>query len=127
MPRMVPVLVAMALAGAPACSPDETHSDDEAGREALAAVDELSAEVDELSATLAEERTAAADALDALERELRRAIKNLRESLQALRRGNDDAAADAAAAIARANAVASDLEVLEERYNFHLRRYHGGD
>jgi septal ring factor EnvC (AmiA/AmiB activator) len=126
MPRMVPAMAAVALIFAPACSPDEAATDDGSGREALAAVAELSRELDGLNETLRQERSDAADALDALERDLRKSIKDLRASLRNLRAGNADAESDAASALARASEVASDLEVLEDRYNFHLRRYHGG-
>lgn len=124
--RMVPLLATSALLLGGTCTDDEPTTREDPGEAALAAVEDLQDEIDDLRAEIADDTDSAGRDLRGLERDLRRAIKDLRESFRSLRAGNSQAESDAAAALARVSEVASDLEVLEERYNFHLRRYHGG-
>lgn len=67
-----------------------------------------------------DERVAAlADKLD-------RALERLKETIETTRSGSAEARDSATSALANAQAIASELSVLEERYDYHLRRYHGG-
>lgn len=58
---------------------------------------------------------------------LRDSLEKLRTALEDARSGAGSAQASADEALARAGQIARDLAVLEQRYNYHLRRYHGGD
>jgi chromosome segregation ATPase len=53
-------------------------------------------------------------------------ISSLRTGLGDARSMSGAAAAEADDALARAGQVARDLSVLQQRYDYHLRRYHGG-
>lgn len=126
MARML-VLVFVALFVS-ACAADEepvVEGPDEATTAALAALEDRIDELeDELSqADSARER--AQDDLKAFRKRFRSTLKDLRASLADVR-SESATPAEVAAALSEARAVAADLEVLEERYNYHLRRYHGG-
>ena len=101
----------------------------EAAAEGTQAVEDLQDRVEELEADLAaalrtgdEAKDRARSVADRMERSLER----LRGSLSEARSEAAGSADSAAAAIARADSIASQLQVLEERYEYHLRRYHGG-
>jgi hypothetical protein len=53
-------------------------------------------------------------------------ISSVRTGLGDARSMSGAAAAEADDALARAGQVARDLSVLQQRYDYHLRRYHGG-
>lgn len=120
------VFVALFVVG---CATDEepvVEGPDEATTAALA---ELEERVEELEGELSDADTArerAQDDLKAFRERFRESLKNLRAALGEVRTSSSSASDEVAAALAEARAVAADLEVLEERYNYHLRRYHGG-
>lgn len=66
------------------------------------------------------------DRLDRLTARLERSLERLRDALGDAKDGSAEAQEAAASALSTARSVASDLSVLEERYDYHLRRYHGG-
>ncbi len=127
---MATIALAAGLALGPACTPDDPATEQDAehdpGQEALDAVTALERMIDELRADVADDTSQASDDLEEVEAELRKVLRQLRQKVRDARGETRAALEDAAAAVARAAAVAADLEVLEERYNFHLRRYHGG-
>jgi chromosome segregation ATPase len=89
----------------------------------------LERRIENLSARL----TAAEDArdelaavLDAKTSRLRRAIRDARAAIDGARGSADSAAHEASSALAEARKAARDLSVLGQRYDYHLKRYHGG-
>lgn len=129
--RLVAAVVAIASV-APACG---RASDDAraVADEALARIDGLEARIGELEAELEKARGRLKDARDireqisrdvaALGRRLDRSLAGLRAAVSDVR---STASEGAAAAVAEAQGVARELGVLEQRYDYHLRRYHGG-
>jgi chromosome segregation ATPase len=85
-----------------------------------------------LAASDAELQTAAAERADfgrRLERvadHLGAGVKQLRVALAKARGNLSTASSNAASAVAEAAALARDLAVLQNRYDYHLRHYHGG-
>lgn len=125
MPGMARALAILALLLAPACAQATEPSDDI--NRALADIETLTADLAEMQdsiTALESDDDDFARRLDRLAERLSRALGNLRESLSKVRAGVEGAEESAAAALARAESVASDLEVLETRYDYHLRRYH---
>ena len=132
-PILVMALVAAFALGA--CGDEgsgPTQEDlDEARAEATAAteaVEELEARLE----TLENELDDSTEATDRLTKQLRTATEKLRSSVGDLRGSLSEirsiasgAAGDADSAVAQIGAVANDLSVLEDRFNFHLRS-HGG-
>jgi chromosome segregation ATPase len=104
----------------------------EAKEEARAASDraeELEMRLDDLSSKLdraSKARAKMIERLAALRDRLWASINSVRAGLGDSRSTSTAAAADAAEALSRATRVVRDLAVLEGRYDFHLRRYHGG-
>jgi chromosome segregation ATPase len=97
------------------------------------AVEALEARILELEAQVADDleaegsdRAKLEGRLDRLADKLERSLDRLREALGGVKSGSADARDAADSALATARSVASDLTVLEERYDYHLRRYHGG-
>jgi chromosome segregation ATPase len=93
--------------------------------QALDEVDVLESRVDALANSFAEVRRDR-EHIDAKVKKLREALNDLRSSLKDVRSSAGSAASDAGAALAEAQELARDLAVLEQRYEYHLRRYHGG-
>lgn len=128
MPGMVRVALVLFVALLSACAAGETPAaeEDTAATEALASleqrIDDL--ETDLVSTVEGDDRVLRR--LGALGDRLDRALERLKSSLADSRAMGADAADQAAAALGAAQAAATDLQVLEERYEYHLRRYHGG-
>jgi outer membrane lipoprotein-sorting protein len=123
------VLTAALLLGA--CAAASPPSEPSAETEA--AIAGLEDRVDDLAADLADElqvvkegRNELQDRISALSDKLDKSLARLRDALAAARSGSSEAADAAASALNSAQSVAADLEVLEQRYEYHLRRYHGG-
>lgn len=128
------ILIAFAFA---ACADEGSEAggdDDTAGREArraLQVAERLETRVSDLESDL--EETLRRGDLKDLKKNLGSLRKNLRSALADLRSALGDAkgqigtatsAADSA--MARAEKIARDLAVLQDRFNFHLKRDHGG-
>ncbi|MGH2729345.1 MAG: hypothetical protein ACRDJI_01925 [Actinomycetota bacterium] len=92
---------------------------------ALDEVDTLESRVDALASSFADVRRDD-DRIDETVKKLRQTLRDLRASLKSVRSSAGSAASDAGAALAEAQELARDLAVLEQRYEYHLRRYHGG-
>ncbi len=96
---------------------------------AVEQIAELDERVAALEDALDEERLKDARAQRRLKRSSQRlwkAVGRLRDALDAARAGAAAADADAQEAAARIDDVAAELSVLADRYDYHLRRYHGG-
>ena len=114
-----------------ACAAGETPREPSAETtEALALLEdriaELEAEIRDDLESEADDRAKLDGRLDGLAGKLERSLERLREALSGVKGGSAEARDAAASALATAQAVASDLNVLEKRYDYHLRRYHGG-
>lgn len=66
------------------------------------------------------------DSLRASMRDLRGAVGDARSGARSARERAETAAGRAETALARAEELARDLRVLEDRFNVHMRRHHGG-
>lgn len=126
---MTRTAVVLLIALLSACAGPQQAPDDgavEAQAEALADLEVRVADLEsELEAT-ASERERSGERLDALGDRLDKALERLRAALDNLRSATAGAGDDAASAMATAHSAAAALDVLEERYEYHLRRYHGG-
>ena len=125
MPVMARVAVVLFVALLAACAPDEAPATDPSAAAVAALEDRLGELESDLEAAAAEEKDATAD-LERLSDRMTRALERLRSSLGKVRVGSADGADQAASALAAVGAVQRALDVLEERYEYHLRRYHGG-
>ena len=129
MGRALLLFVALVIA-LPACARTEAPAPDDdaaaATAEALADLDERVATLEADLASLETARERAGNRLRKLSGRLKGALDRLRDSLAEVRATAGTSGDNAAAALATANSAARDLEVLEERYDYHLRRYHGG-
>jgi TolA-binding protein len=96
-----------------------------ASQEDLASLQDRVAELEDLVDDLREGDDRMAARLRATTTRLGDSVSSLRSSLQSAEDDATDALADAGAAAARVEQVARDLSVLTERYDYHLRRYHG--
>ena len=103
---------------------------------ALEQVDQLTARVESLATDLGvataaldeaekSDRSLAAQ-LDKAAARLDKALVRLRKRADAAGAAAESAAASSSSALAKAEAAARGLNVLQERYDYHLRRYHGG-
>ena len=97
----------------------------EAAAEAAAAVDDLEDRIAALEDDL-DDAAGVKERVDRVAERLWGSLGKLRKSLDDVRSGASDAAATADAALSRAEQAARDLAVLGNRYDYHLRRYHGG-
>jgi uncharacterized protein YicC (UPF0701 family) len=127
------VIVAVAVAGLLSACGEAGDDARVAADRALEQVDALEARVSDLEGAL-EAATEGLDrarafegriskGLDALGDRLERSMARIKENLSDVR---TSASEEAASALAQAQQVARDLEILEQRYDYHLRRYHGG-
>ncbi len=91
-------------------------------QEALDAVDDLEGRFEELRTDL----QASKKDSDDIAKELKDTIDALRADLKTIRNSSSSAADSAAAAAAEVAEVVRRLTVLEDRFDYHLRRYHGG-
>lgn len=125
------VLAAGSLAGcarAQALDPAAKERLDDAratADEALDAVAGLEARLEIAEADL-EQAGRVSKRVDEVSERLWASLAKLRRSLDEVRAEAGDAGADADAALGRAEQAARDLALLENRYDYHLRRYHGG-
>lgn len=125
------VLVAGAFAGcarAEALDPAAKERLDEANAtaaEAVAAVDDLEARIEDLEDDLAAAERIG-DRVDSVSERLGGTRSKNRTALDEDRSGGSDPAATADAAAGQASQAARDLDVLGNRYDYHLRRFHGG-
>lgn len=114
---------------AAAASADQVRAAEEEASAAAAAVARLETRIEALE----EQLDAAADAgskaekrLDHLAGRLKRSVEDLRASMREVRGVADGAAAEVSAALSKVSEVARKLTVLEDRFNFHLKKEHGG-
>lgn len=129
MPKMLRVVLIMTLALVPACAGQGSPP----AQDPTAEIGALTERVATLESELEEEAEAATrledDAQDQarrLSQRLERSLDRLRASLGEVRGSVAGGVDEAATALGQAQAVASQLQVLEQRYEYHLRRYHGG-
>lgn len=123
----------MALAVLAACSRGELDSSmqerlEEATSDATRALDKVSgleSRVDGLSSSLDDLRRDGTRFGADVEK-LRESLSDLRSALRGVRSSSSSALSEASSALAVAQQAARDLAVLEQRYEYHLRRYHGG-
>ncbi|HVF52894.1 MAG TPA: hypothetical protein VNC78_04720 [Actinomycetota bacterium] len=111
------LIVALALAS---CGPP--------GADPAAADDALRLKVDRLEAdliALSRSSTENEGRLRVIERKLSDATDRLEQAMRRLESALAGAEADAAGALERAESAARSLAVLTDRYDYHLRRYHG--
>jgi chromosome segregation ATPase len=66
------------------------------------------------------------DRLTATGQRLTAALTGIRESIGALTATAESTMGDASSALTEARRAARDLAILQQRYDYHLRRYHGG-
>ncbi|HEX2196678.1 MAG TPA: hypothetical protein VHJ76_07105 [Actinomycetota bacterium] len=97
----------------------------ESAAEAVAAVDDLEDRIAELEDDL-DDAGRVSERVDRVTERLWDSLAKLRKSLDEAEAGASDASATAGAALGRAEQAARDLAVLGNRYDYHLRRYHGG-
>ena len=120
------LFVALFLTACAADEPPVTEGPDEATATALADLEERIGELEAELSEADETRERAREQLKAVRTRFKDSLKDLRTALAEVRSTSSSASDDVSSALAEARAVAADLEVLEERYNYHLRRYHGG-
>lgn len=114
-----------------ACATDEEPVVERPDEATTAALAELEERIEVLEDELADAEAARDRAKDDLKafrgrfKSLKSSVKDLRSSLADVR-STSATSDEVAGALSAARAVAADLEVLEERYDYHLRRYHGG-
>ena len=127
MPLMARVPLALLIALLGACAPEASSTEPSAETtQAIAAVEDRVSDLEADLLAAEDGRSKLADRIAGLAEKLDRSLDRLKEALAGARSGSEEAAKEAASALAAANAVASDLSVLEQRYEYHLRRYHGG-
>jgi chromosome segregation ATPase len=136
MVRAMALLVVVALTlgacaegGGDAAAQDATaRREARAATEATEALEERVAELEaDLSETLGEgDLKDLKSSLRSLRQNLRGAIAGLRASLHDLKGEVSSASSSAASALSKAEGAARDLAVLEDRFNFHLKKEHGG-
>ena len=100
-------------------------------QEAQTQIDALEDRTEQLEAELAEATAEAAGddldlRLDRASERLWASVTKLREALSETKAAGDSAAEDAGSALANASAALRDLTILENRFEYHLRRHGGG-
>ena len=133
--RLLVGLLGLALVAAAACGDGGESVDNAraAADSAIEQVEELTARIESLESELddalnqAEKSDRAlAGRLDGARGRLDKALDRLRKSTDAAAGAAETAAANSSSALAKAEEAARSLNVLQERYDYHLRRYHGG-
>ncbi|MGI8774010.1 MAG: hypothetical protein ACR2KQ_03170 [Actinomycetota bacterium] len=137
MMRAIALLLVVSALGA--CGDDGDIVDTAAAEEVQAAQAEASdaaaavARLETRIEALEEQLDAAAAAgskagkrLDYLAGRLKSSVEDLRGSMREVRGVADGAAAEMSAAVSKVAEVARRLTVLEDRFNFHLKKEHGG-
>ncbi|MEA2453319.1 MAG: hypothetical protein QOG04_2029 [Actinomycetota bacterium] len=119
------LLIALSLGACASGTPSSTEPSAET-TQAISALEDRVADLEADLLAAEDGRTKLSDRIDSLGDKLAKSLDRLQESLAQVRSGSSEAADSAASALASAQAVASDLAVLEQRYEYHLRRYHGG-
>jgi ABC-type transporter Mla subunit MlaD len=120
---LVPLIALLLGACASEAPPADTSAETD---QAIAA---LETRVDDLADDLSDQASDSSKLdkqLGALGERLDRAIERLQEALEGVRAGSQEATDQAASALANVSAVASDLSVLERRFEYHLRSGGGG-
>jgi chromosome segregation ATPase len=127
------ILVALVLA---ACADEGSDAGDDgtAGRDArraLQAAERLETRVADLESDVEEtlrrgDLKELKENLGSLRQKLRGALADLRAALGDVKGRIGSASSAADSAMARAEKIARDLAVLQDRFNFHLKRDHGG-
>jgi outer membrane murein-binding lipoprotein Lpp len=130
------VLAGLVVAGACGRPGDELAEAQRAARAASEQATALEDRVGALSIDVSEARSAidaAAEEQARLSARLTKALKRLNGALGRLesavaeaKAASDDASSNATSAVAEIEGVAHDLVILQNRYDYHLRHYHGG-
>lgn len=121
----------------PACgSGEDTDASQEAAAaqsklldDALQQIEALQQRTDELEAEMAavaDERDRAVGRVDRVRDRLWSALAKLREDISAAKASAGSASSAASSAAANAGAAVRDLTILENRFEYHLRRHGGG-
>ncbi|MFP5298947.1 MAG: hypothetical protein ACLGHL_08180 [Actinomycetota bacterium] len=98
-------------------------------QEALDLVAELRGDLDDLSAEVLDARSDGERLDSRFERatsRLEEALATIKESVKTAKGTADDASSSASAAAAQIAEAVRRLSVLEDRFDYHLKRYHGG-
>lgn len=125
MPVMARVALVLFVALIGACAPDEAPATDPTAEAIAALEDRLGALEEGLAAAESADDEATTD-IERLSSRLSRALERLQGSIGKIRTRSATGADQAASALAAVSAAQRALDVLEERYEYHLRRYHGG-
>jgi chromosome segregation ATPase len=128
-----PIVVAAACVLLVACgdssgdsSPGPSEGASDAALDEIASVSDRVEEFEGELARLRSGDARLARRLRELGAELRASIGDIKESVRAARSNAAGTAADIDSALARLSGIERDLSVLTERYDYHLKRYHGG-
>ncbi|MGH2695194.1 MAG: hypothetical protein ACRDJJ_10340 [Actinomycetota bacterium] len=120
---LVALVLLAGCGGDPESRPDGSQAAGQPGLDSLEdRIVELEGLVDDLGAS--DDRLATR--LRRTTQRLQGSVSALRSSLRAAEEDAGGALDDAGAALSRVEQVARDLSVLTERYDYHLKRYHGG-
>jgi hypothetical protein len=130
-------LVSMACGRAETGDSEDLRADADRARaeanEALEAVDLMRADLEALEDELADgvarlrrERDRTASKLERVGERLWAALSHIRDSMAGIRQGSAGAASEAASALDEARSAAKAIAILESRFDYHLRRDHGG-
>lgn len=115
--------------GSTAASAESVERAQAEAEAAATLAEDLRQQVDDLTAQIEAAETDTGDLGDRLDRsaaKLTKALDRLRERLGSNKDSIDSAAAQASAAAAEVAAAIRRLSVLEDRFDYHLKRYHGG-
>jgi hypothetical protein len=107
-----------------------------AAQEAASQLGDLDTRVDELATAIQStevevassdrEREHLATRLERTAKRLRGSVTRLRNAMGEAQASSSEASSAASTALARAEEIVRSLAVLQNRYDYHLRRYHGG-
>lgn len=125
MPVMTRVALVLFVALFAACAPEDPPASDPTA-EALVALEDRFGDLEADLAAFRSEDDDRAGEIERLSSRLSRALERLKGSIGKIRTNSAEGADQAASALAAVSSVQRALEVLEERYEYHLRRYHGG-
>jgi TolA-binding protein len=106
-----------------------------AAEEATERADELESRLETVTAAVAatqqdldietQDRSALARRLVRAAQGLRKSVRQVREIVDEGRQSSETAASNAASALAEVREIAHSLAILKNRYDYHLRQYHG--